>query len=792
MAQRTIDPDAVQRELVNLQRTPPTSPEHESATRSLVRFAKVSKEDDNEHAVRATEEWVRLYIALRRAGGTGVTRLNAETLSAWHTRVCRQISVKRKCFMIPKADLNKLAEYPPDLDRFVIPEGSLDLPADIYERDVLIVDDGFDRSKLNIPGVMHVEVACKCTQEYPSSGRGREGQLSLPAAPAAASFRQPIADAPASSGSVQDRRDQRGLKRWVSDGSVDSEREPEPAMEQIIQNTVKAMGSQRWSAADTSQPNTVEFWVRIFTASVTQKPVGQCPLTMAQPAYVKNLTRELFQSPTGFNDLPTFCPHFAALHQWSPDAVPTLAHVLMKLQSIDVKADAQVDSLHSWLQTACNLQQMQMVYNSKLYLGFLTHRLNTRLQIARANPEKRSSYLPMLLESFEEHQLDEKAEVQLVATLENVEIPRVDKVRLITKTPDMALLRSQLQKWVGIRDTWLPYLFFHSDSSCRLGDMHTAKTLITLMNSMHDDGIGEVPCVLWRGLYKEAAQVTATSNADLALVFEEQVAARAGVGNTLSPVPGKEFDFSDCGRAAKDLYKQWMTAVKKDTSKHPYLQKMGEIFVSEEAAQGKRRRGIGGGVTRSAENWEEGQETGPGGRGDGANGTEGAVEAATTAPAAAAKNDLAAPAAAAAPSEKEAAAPAAPAAPGKRKDPVDKHGDTICVGDVVKIYSKKKKDLYDNKRANVFRVNSKVVRVQLMEGPGKGDFKSTPFDMVEIVDPANPPKKPRVDAPEPAKEDEQEEVLEPVLGAEPKQNAKLTPDDDSMRLFGDLGIFNED
>ena len=233
--------------------------------------------------------------------------------------------------------------------------------------------------------------------------------------------------------------------------------------------------------------------------------------------------------------------------------------------------------------------------------------------------------------------------------------------------------------------------------------MLTANSLITLMNSMRDDGIGEVECVLWRGLYKEAAQVVATSNADLALVFEEQVAARAGVGNTLSPLPDKEFDFSDCGRAAKDLYKQWMTAVKKDTSKHPYLQKMGDSFVSEEAAQGKRRKGIGGGATGAAEDEEEGQETGPGGRGDGDKGSEGAVEAATTAPAAPAESNSAAPAAPSAPSEKEAAAPAAasdkesavpeapadPEAPAKREDPVDKNGDTICVGDVVKMQAKK-------------------------------------------------------------------------------------------------------
>ena len=70
------------------------------------------------------------------------------------------------------------------------------------------------------------------------------------------------------------------------------------------------------------------------------------------------------------------------------------------------------------------------------------------------------------------------------------------------------------------------------------------------------------------------------SRCDLALVFEEQVAARAGVSNTLSPLPAKEFDLSDCCRAAKDLYRKWMTAVKKDTSKHPYLKQIG-IFSSK-------------------------------------------------------------------------------------------------------------------------------------------------------------------------------------------------------------------
>ena len=111
MGQRSFDPDAVQRELGKLQRTPPTSTE-QIASRALVRFARASKEGDDEHAIRATEEWVRLYIALRRAGGTGVERLSAETLRKWHTRVCRQASLKRKCFLVPKAELAALPEYP--------------------------------------------------------------------------------------------------------------------------------------------------------------------------------------------------------------------------------------------------------------------------------------------------------------------------------------------------------------------------------------------------------------------------------------------------------------------------------------------------------------------------------------------------------------------------------------------------------------------------------------------------------------------------------------------------------
>ena len=122
---------------------------------------------------------------------------------------------------------------------------------------------------------------------------------------------------------------------------------------------------------------------------------------------------------------------------------------------------------------------------------------------------------------------------------------------------------------------------------------------------------------------------------------------------------------------------------------------------------------------------------------------------------------------------------------------MDKNGDIICVGEVVTMHAKKHTVWYGNKRAKVVRINSKVVVVQLLEGDMKGCKKKTPFETVEIVEPANPPKKPRVDAPEPEVEEEEAESVEAANPlAAPKQNGKPAPDDESMRLFGDLKLFD--
>ena len=59
------------------------------------------------------------------------------------------------------AALDALPQYPPDLDKWIIPKDELVLPADIYSDGTLIIGDGYDRAKLNVQGVLHIERAAK-------------------------------------------------------------------------------------------------------------------------------------------------------------------------------------------------------------------------------------------------------------------------------------------------------------------------------------------------------------------------------------------------------------------------------------------------------------------------------------------------------------------------------------------------------------------------------------------------------------------------------------------------------
>ena len=112
-----------------------------------------------------------MFIALRRTAPLN-TRITPSLLADWKTQVAPSTTVKRKYFLVDTAALDALPVCPPDLDKWIIPRDTLELPADIYTEGMLVIDDGYDRAKLNVPNVLHIECAAKWSQERPGRSSG--------------------------------------------------------------------------------------------------------------------------------------------------------------------------------------------------------------------------------------------------------------------------------------------------------------------------------------------------------------------------------------------------------------------------------------------------------------------------------------------------------------------------------------------------------------------------------------------------------------------------------------------
>ena len=92
-----------------------------------------------------------MFVALRRACLPD-TRITPGLLREWKTKGTSTV-VMRKCYIVEMAALDALPQYPPDLEKWIIPKDELVLPAAIYSDGTLIIDDGRDRANLNVPEV---------------------------------------------------------------------------------------------------------------------------------------------------------------------------------------------------------------------------------------------------------------------------------------------------------------------------------------------------------------------------------------------------------------------------------------------------------------------------------------------------------------------------------------------------------------------------------------------------------------------------------------------------------------
>lgn len=350
---------AVKHELDLMERAPPSPAERQAACRSLVRYESRGGGNDS---LSASEDWVRLYIALRRCGGEKA-RVTVEMLRHWNTKVSQTAAIKRKCWIVPRAGLQALGREPSDLQQWVLDPSSLtDLPANIGGDDVLIVDDGYDRSKLPIPGILHLEVGVRWSAERPSQSPQQQ-QLQQQSASGGAQMLEPIPLPSSEQAEIcrpLPRTPHARAASWESvghtppaDARVGMSPRESPPLQDIVSNTLAAVNEGRWVSPDRSSPNIVEFWLRIFTVHISRKKE---PATEAEYGYIKFLTKELYQADS-FCVLDKLVPHFQKLDSPQVSLVSPLCQSLMDLARVPLSAsqgeEVAEDPLHVHVHAGC-------------------------------------------------------------------------------------------------------------------------------------------------------------------------------------------------------------------------------------------------------------------------------------------------------------------------------------------------------------------------------------------------------------------------------------------------------
>ena len=216
----------------------------------------------------------------------------------------------------------------------------------------MIIDDGYDRAKLNVPGILHIERAAKWSQERPSQrlpGRssGSTGEFqsepraqrplqnsfpaaSLPlprhepqgvdlAAPLPLPRREPqgVLAAPppllwhgrqcvALAAPLPLPRDELqsvvGVRESNSEEPPAEQDNPARALNNIIGNAMKAVEAKRWVSSDVAQPNTVELWVCTFRVHLQHAALTPHEWTMEHKAFCQvHHARVLLHRPTSLS-----------------------------------------------------------------------------------------------------------------------------------------------------------------------------------------------------------------------------------------------------------------------------------------------------------------------------------------------------------------------------------------------------------------------------------------------------------------------------------------------------------
>jgi hypothetical protein len=118
---------------------------------------------------------------------------------------------------------------------------------------------------------------------------------------------------------------------------------------------------------------------------------------------------------------------------------------------------------------------------------------------------------------------------------------------------------------------------------------------------------------------------------------------------------------------------------------------------------------------------------------------------------------------------------AAPAAEGAAK--VDNDGRHLAAGDTVICYSSKKKDRYNERKAQVDRLNSKHAMLTMLEGPAKGEKRKADYNSLKVCPRTQSAKKLFASGASSASVAPGDTLAGP-----------LGPDDNCREMFGDLNM----
>jgi hypothetical protein len=394
----------------------------EQARAAAVRSLAAAQKTDS--AIEVNEDMIKLACALKAVKGEGC-RITAKLLNSWKGKVVKTAMLKQNFWAVLKSKKPNLIEDPHVAQYVIDPDTIAEWPSHVPKDGFWIVDQVVPRTSLG-PGVMEVELAVGMHHSMSSAeGAHAASSGSSPSVPlqledagsalplqlssghdspwanqpraatgngaAASTAATPIAQSPETA-----TREARVLREHPSD----SEKTDEQIAEQIARNSKEAFDAKKFWCSDPNVPSTVEFWVRTYKDYILKLTAGTETNSLLPPhmqVYLKYVVKELLHADA-FSVLDHFTPILSEIESSRPELLPPLGKALIRLVNFDLQATKNIDV------EFLDMSQKNTFFRSAMYKSFLVARWEARLESAKKSVDApdtaRRSIVEQLLEQL--------------------------------------------------------------------------------------------------------------------------------------------------------------------------------------------------------------------------------------------------------------------------------------------------------------------------------------------------------------------------------------------------------